>query len=699
MLTARYDPAHVPSPLHATGVRLQTALFALATLVGAALLFLVQPMLGKAVLPGLGGAPFVWVVCLAFFQVGLFLGYLWVHLAATRLTPRVQLLCQLGLVALALALSPLAIEEPPGGTERPALSLFVFLLGGAGLSYFALATTTPLLQRSFTSRTGRAPYALYAVSNAGSLLGLVAYPFVLEPQLSLDAQVQLWTLGFGLYGVLLLFINLLPPSQNAPVEAAGAAGDAAPSQPWTWFALAALPAVLLAAVSNHVTVDVAASPMLWVLMLGIYLISFMVAFAGERWHFPETHRGLWIACSVALPVMLLPGNQVPLPLMLGIPALTLWAGAMLCHGELARRSPEPARLTAFYLWLSAGGACGGGFVAFVAPVIFDGAYELPIALLGIHLLLARLSRRRDRRQAPTGAQRLTWLGVGLAIPLLLGTLYVQVSGAGAVGVLVERSRDFFGPLEVSRTSRSTVLTHGRTHHGKQLHDPELRGEPVAYFGPQSGAGRALRLHAAGRGRAIGVLGLGVGTLAAYARADDRMLFYEISPEVTRLARAHFSYLRDARGEVQVSHGDGRSLLGKEADGSLDVLLLDAFSSDSVPVHLLTVEAFAEYLRALRGDGVLAANVSNRHLAVERVVVGAARAHGLSVVIVESPGDRKRGLSRARWALMARRRELVEALLEGEAGEEAGREVKRVVVREGEEVVWTDRRSGIWGIVE
>jgi protein-L-isoaspartate O-methyltransferase len=666
--------------------------------VGAALLFMVQPMVGRAVLPRLGGAPLVWVVCLAFFQLGLFLGYLLVHLSTAWLSAARQRLLQLTLAGLALAMGPLHLGRRLPAGPSPALSLLAFLAVGVGLAYLTLATTAPLLQLDYARRTGRRPYHLYAISNAGSLLGLLAYPFVVEPSLSLGDQARLWRLGFAVYAGLIGLIALTGRAPGTVAADALEAADPAQAQPGddapspgrsSWFFLSAAPAALLGALSNHITVDVAASPLLWVVALALYLVSFMVAFAGERFHLPELHRGLWIACSVALPVMLLPGNQVPLPMMLGIPLLTLWTGAVLCHGELALRSPHGGRLTAYYVWLSAGGAAGGGFVAFVAPMIFDGHYELPLAVLATHAALAAASRRRDPRQPPSGAQRLTWLGTGLAVPVLLAVLYAQVQGLGQPGEVLERTRNFFGPLEVSQTGKSTILTHGRTHHGKQLRDPALRHQPVAYFGPDSGAGRVLRLHARGRAREIGVIGLGVGTLAAYTRPGDRIRFYEINPEITRLARAHFTYLQQAAGQVQVLHGDGRMLVAAEPPGRYDVLLLDAFSSDSVPTHLLTVEAFALYLRALASDGVLVANVSNRHLAVHRAVVGAARAHALHAVVIESPGDPERGLSRARWALMARDVATLRPMLR--------EPVRRLPV--AHPVAFTDRRSSLWSIVD
>jgi len=647
---------------------------AIASFLGASLVFVVQPMVGRMLLPQLGGAPFVWIVCLAFFQAMLCLAYLWVHLSARIFSLRIQLALQLALVALALWATPLSGFERvlAVGGERPSLSLTLFLLQAVGLAYFALATTTPLLQWVYGRLRGLRPYRLFAFSNAGSFAGLLLYPFGFERLWDLPGQARVWQWGFALYGAALLatVATAFRISRGAPASGLGVAANpaaaATPGARAAVFFLAAAPSALLSAISDQLTVDVAATAFLWVLGLAIYLLTYVLAFASERWHLPRFHRGLWIACSVALPVMLLPGNQVPLPLMLGVPALTLYSGAMLCHSALAERGPEPSALTGYYFLLSAGGAAGGAFVAFAAPALFDGRYELPLTMLAIHLLLALTSRRADPRQPPTGAQRLSWIGSGLATPLLLGTLYAQIVGLGQPGRVLERHRDFFGPLEVSQTARSRVLTHGRTHHGRQLRDPALAALPVAYFGSQSGAGRALRLHRQGRPRSIGVLGLGVGTVAAYAKADDRIAFFEINPEVTRLARRHFSYLETSAAVVRVEHGDGRLLLSSEPEAGFDLLLLDAFSSDSVPIHLLTVEAFGVYLRALAPDGILLANVSNRHLAVHRAVAGAARHHGLAMRIVESRGDRERGIMRARWALLARDGALLEPLLGADA---------------------------------
>jgi hypothetical protein len=457
--------------------------------------------------------------------------------------------------------------------------------------------------------------------------------------------------------------------------------------PWVrWLALSAAPGALLASITNHISVDVPASPLLWVTPLALYLGTFVVAFARDRAPPSQRYAAAWIACTVALPILVLPGNEAHLPVLLGVPLVTLWVGCTICHTELARSRPEPALLTAYYVVVAAGGALGGGFVAFAAPSLFVDHYELMLSMIAVHGLQLYAARRTDRRVAPSGALRLAWLGFGLALPVLVAVLWVQVAGLGRAGHVLARARNFFGPLQVMQTTRVRVLTHGRTDQGQALLDPAHRGEPVGYVGADTGVGRAMRLHAAGRPRTLGVLGLGVGALAAYATPSDRLRFYEINPAVEPLARRFFPFLGATRASTTIVPGDGRLALSLESAGRFDGLVVDAFSCDAVPTHLLTLEAFGVYERALLPDGVLVINVSNRHFQLERVVVGSARAAGLACVVLDSAAASARGLTRARWALLARDRELL-APLRAEDTE----------LPVPDPVVWTDAQSSLLAI--
>jgi hypothetical protein len=631
-------------------------LFAFATFAGAVLSFSVQPLVGRVLLPVFGGTPGVWVTCLALFQLGLLLGYALVHGLVTRVGLRAQVVF-VGLLLLAAGLSgPLRLDvDSLAPSDAPGWTIAVFFARHVALAYVALALAAPLLQRWYTGLTHTEPYHLYAISNAGSFVGLLGYPLVVEPLLDLPAQAATWSTGFLGYaacmaaaGVMVLRADALPPSASKLTA------------PWrsrvNWVLLAAAPSALLGAISNHVTTDVAATPLLWVVPLSLYLATFIVAFSalGLRW--PRVHHGLWIAVTVVMPVLLVPKNQVPLPIMLGAPLLTLYLGASLCHAELAARRPPSEQASGYYLCIALGGALGGGFVGLVAPRVFLHHHELPLAMLAIHTLLLVKALRDNRvNVVPTGEMRLSWLGFGLGVPLLCAALVSQTSVSSIDGQLIARSRNFFGPLRVADMPPMRVLRHGRTNHGMQFLDPARKHEPVAYYGVDSGVSRVLRTFMIDRPRNLGVLGLGVGTLAAYAKSNDQITFYEIDPAVTAMAQRHFTFLKDSATTPRIVHGDGRLLLAAEHDRPpYDVLVIDAFSSDSVPVHLLTHEAFSVYLARLAPGGVLALNVSNRHLSVERAAMGAARAHGLSALMLDTPADIARGYARVRFVLAARK---------------------------------------------
>ena len=661
---------------------------------GAVLSFALQPLVGRHLLPLLGGAPAVWVSCLAFFQLALVVGYLLVHLASRWLSLRVQVVTQAALLLAVLLRGPLTLAGvSAAATLTPVATVGAFMLANVALAYVALATTAPLLQCWYALATAREPYGLYALSNLGSLLGLLAYPLVIEPLLGLNMQARVFCWSFEGYAACALLSGVLV-LRAQPSQRVAAARPARPPvdirastrRAVSWLLLSAAPSALLLATSHHITVDVAPAPLVWVLPLALYLATFVLAFARLRRASSQAWPALLIAGTIAMPILLMPGNQVHLALLLFVPLATLFAGAMVCHGKLAELRPDPSQLTTYYLMIAAGGALGGGFVAFVAPLVFADHYELVLSLLAVHALQLGLPQRRARGLPSTGLQRLAWLGGGLAVPVLLATLWVQAQGLGRAGHMVARSRSFFGSLQVRDTTRTRVLIHGRTDQGQALRAAGRSGEPIAFAGPSSGAGRAFTLHGSGRPRALGVIGLGIGMLAAYATSQDTLRFYEIDPDVILLARRHFDFLRRSRAPLTIATGDGRLTLAREHN-HFDVLALDVFSSDAVPPHLLTVEAFALYAAQLAPDGVLLANVSNRHLSLERVVAGSARANGLACVVLESPGDEAAGLLRARWAVMARDREQLRPLL-GAPARELG---------VPDPVTWTDQRSSLWSI--
>lgn len=632
----------------------------------------------------------MWVSCLAFFQLVLFAGYGFVHWSSQRLSLRAQIGVQAALWLGVVLRGPLLLSQVTSdAAAAPAALVLTFLSQRVALAYFALTTTAPLLQRWYTRAMDHEPYRLYAVSNAGSMLGLLAYPFVIEPWLTLREQARAWSFGFYVYVALMLITValVLHGERGAVREPEARAPDVTTRSAWNWLLLSAAPSALLVAISNHITVDIAATPLLWVLPLVLYLTTFIVAFARPSAHSTELYSAALIACVVALPVLLMPGMQARLPVLLGVPLATLFLGALVCHQKLAEQRPVPAQLTAYYAVIAAGGALGGGFVAFVAPWIFVDRYELPLTLLAVFALQLGFSRREDRKLAPTGAQRLAWIGFGLAAPILIATLWVQVHALGRPGTVIARTRNFFGPLQVLDTEPLRVLVHGRTDQGQALRAAGHEREPIAYYGPEAGIGRALRLHATQHPRKLGFVGLGAGALASYARAQDSVRFYEINPDIVVLARRYFQFLSGTRARTSIVVDDGRLALARD-EQRFDLLVLDVFSSDAVPSHLLTVEAFTLYLQRLAPDGLLLVNVSNRYLRVERVVAGSARTHGLAYVVLESAADHARGLARSRWAIMSRDRNELTPLLYAPATK----------IDVPDPVAWTDDFSSLPSIV-
>jgi SAM-dependent methyltransferase len=673
-----------------------TSLFAVVVGLGAFLLFQVQLVLGKQLLPWFGGTSAVWTTCLLFFQAALLAGYAWAHLVVGRLSARRQGDVHLSLVGLAVALvawrafawpSPITPGEwaRPSSPEAPIRAILGLLGSTVGLPFVVLAATSPLLQAWFARlKPGASPFWLFALSNAGSLTGLLSYPLLVEPLASVRAQGWLWSLAFAGYAVGVASCAVAAGRDKRP---AGLADPSGPGQPKSlgmtglWMALAFFPSVMLAAVTSHLTQEVAAVPLLWMVPLALYLLSFILSFA-----WPDAPRPTWrvaLAAATALAAFGLQGAQG----WAATPRVSLWCAilfvyGMAGHGELARLRPTPERLTGYYLAIATGGALGGLLNAVVAPLVFTGYWELhlgilagPVAVIVASAIADPLSPnggsspdsdgapREDRTAA--GARQLR-MGAILATALLGVTLAVDVVGERE-GVEVA-TRGFYGVLRVVREEAGEPdellkLLHGRICHGTQLASPRRRAEATTYFGPTSGVGLALRLHprrVAGRPMRVGVIGLGVGTLAAWSRPGDAFRFYELDPAVARLSAGTepvFTYLRDAAGEVTVALGDGRLVLEREPPQAYDVLVVDAFSSDAIPTHLLTREAFAAYLRHLAPGGVLAVHVTNRYVDLKPVVRGAARALGLEAEHVPS-FENGTGWS-SDWMLVARDRALLD----------------------------------------
>jgi hypothetical protein len=652
----------------------------------ALLLFVAQPMLAKWLLPAFGGTPGTWAACMLFFQLMLLLGYGYAHalswLGSARAALGLHALLALAAAGSALVSMPLMAADAARWLA-PSLRIPWLLFVQVGPAYLLVSSTAPLLSRWAAQLGAALPHRLYAVSNAGSLLGLLGYPWLIEGLLPIAEQYRLWAFGcfgFGLVsaGCALHTLVQLPVQPPQPFAAESPPSRAARLY---WAFCAFVPSVFLLAVTNHITIDVAAVPLLWVVPLALYLLSFIAAFAGRVGAWRGWLVPLWIVLSIGLGYNAIAEGSSSLARQLTCSLGALLTAALLCHDALVRARPAASQLTGFYLWIAVGGAAGGVFVTLCAPSIWNDYYELELASALTYVVLLVSLRREPQR-------RWLWAGVGLYLPLLAAAIGLRAFALGSTGHVLERRRSFLGSLRVTELQVGRILTHGRIRHGMQLSDPRRALWPTMYFGAGTALARVFETHATGRARRIGVVGLGVGTIAAYGRAGDTLRFYELDPNVRDIASHWFSFLRDTPARTEFALGDGRWLLAHEPAQRFDVLVLDAFASDSVPAHLLTREAFEIYQRHLAPDAVLLANVSNRHLAVDRVVRAAAHDRGLACEVVETPADADRFVSKVRWAVMTRE----PAQLARELGP------MQTMQNMQSEVLWTDARASLWSIV-
>ena len=622
-------------------------LYGAAIFLSAFLLFAVQPIFAKLILPWFGGTAAVWTTCLVFFQVALLAGYFYAYAIARRLKPSLQFLLHATLLAAALFVLPIlpAAHWKPDGTGNPEWQILALLTVVLGLPYFLLSTTGPLLQ-AWIARAwpGSEPYRLFALSNAGALLALLAYPILIEPSIPTRAQALIWSATFAGFAVLCVAAAWISRAGEAKPQAAA---DPASGGKLMWVALAAGGSMLLLAITNQLTQNVAAVPFLWVIPLAIYLLTFILCFESTRWYRRSIFLRL-LAMGLGAVAYAIYDIQFSDAIVIAVPifGFGLFAGCMFCHGELSLRRPPRDQLTVFYLMIALGGALGAIFVGLVAPATLSGIYELPIALLFVAALALWLTWRAG------WSQRLLWSVATILMAVAVGA-QVRAYHMNVVRV----TRNFYGALRVIETPSVRTLYHGTVKHGSQFLAPERRSWPTTYYGPPSGVGLALRFCCDGPKR-VGVVGLGAGTVSAYGQPGDRFHFYEINPAVVELAKTEFSYLRDTPATADVALGDARLTLEREPPQNLDVLVLDAFSGDAIPVHLLTREAFALYLRHLKPEGIIAVHVSNQYLDLTPVVGQLADFYGLTAIVVHSDKDPERELSSATWVLLTRSRDFL-----------------------------------------
>jgi hypothetical protein len=710
--------------------------FVISMFVSATLLFLVEPMMAKMALPLLGGSPAVWNTCLVFFQAVLLAGYLYVYAATKWLGRRTQIVLHLALAFTALAILPLRI---PAGWEPPAQSSPVFwiltmLSVAVGLPFFVLSASTPMLQRWFSQsgdKQASDPYFLYAASNAGSLVGLLGYPFLLEPTMRLSLQSHFWSYGYALYLALAVACSVLV-WRTQPGFAASSTGstenavETEPKDIWRqrlrWIALAFVPSSLMMGVTTALTTDVPAIPLFWVLPLAIYLLSFVLVFAKRQLiphEWPVRRLPFFILAS------LIPGLckiQLPLLTLILLYLVTLLAAALVCHGELARSRPSVSRLTEFYLWISFGGVLGGIFNALIAPVVFSTVVEFPLVLVFAALLRSPLGSEPPTPAKAASAQRNDWLlpialglcmaaaflglpraGVALADPLAIVIFSVSMLWClsfgqrplrFAVGVvallaastlytpnlgrLLDVQRNFFGVLRVtdSPNGKLRYFIHGATLHGSQNLDPAKSREPLAYYTVSGPAGSILRAFQAKTFQSSSgdlrkpnwaVVGLGAGSMACYLQPGESLTYYEINPAVKSIALdpRYFTFLQQCAPAAQIILGDARLKLRDAQDGGYDLIVLDAFSGDMIPMHLVTREALALYLRKLAPGGMLAFHTSNLYLRLVPTLAALANDAGLVCLVDEDnpipQAQKDAGKFPSEWLVMARSRDDLGAL--------------------------------------
>jgi hypothetical protein len=660
-------------------------------------------MMGRYILPWFGGGPAVWTGCLLFFQTFLLAGYAYAHWLGSSPSVRSQVRVHVAMLAASLLLLPIAPRADmwrAGSTADPLVRILILLTVTVGGPYFLLSSTGPLLQRWFTlGESRKPPWRLYALSNFGSFLALLAYPFVFEPFLRLRTQGWIWSALYVLFAAACAFAAWRVRAAGTLEAAAGEKADlaAAPSVATVlfWLGLSIFGSILLVATTNQISEDIAVSPFLWVAALAIYLLTFVLAFESDRFY----RRTLFaIAAGIAAPAAcMLQAASIGIPLrpQLAVYLLAQFVVCMLCNGELARSRPSPRYLTSFYLTIAAGGALGGAFVALLAPRVFTEFSEYPIGLAGACLLgfvgwlrTGALSQWTSRNLA---------VRVPLMALLIGGLTAIVATGAGGKPGALASVRNFYGILRVMERKDNNgpfrELQHGRTRHGIEYLDLSRRDWPTSYYGPHSGV--AIALNALGQPkRRIAVVGLGTGTLAAWGRAGDTFRFYEINPDVEPIARSWFWFLRDSKARTEVVLGDARVQLGRElAAGQsqdFDLIAVDAFSGDSIPMHLLTTECADIYRRRLTSGGVLALHISNRVLNLDPVARGMARYLGWTAVQISSVDDSKTGESSSRWVLIT-----------SDAGflERAGLSQRASGWSDSAPITWTDDFASLWQVLK
>lgn len=749
--------------------RLLPALFGLTLFVSAGLLFVVEPMIAKMVLPLMGGTPAVWNTCMMFFQALVLAGYLYAHLSSSRLQLGRQVLLHGAILLAACVFLPLSVSRRliPSGETNPAGVVLVLLLASVGLPFFVLASSAPLLQKWFV-RTGhhtvKDPYFLYSAGNVGSMAALISYPTIIEPGLPLKEQSLFWGVGFGLLIALTVSCayfalrNKRHPDRSADADGSTANTEhieitAPPDglQRLRWIALSFVPSSLMIGLTSFLSTDVAAIPLFWVIPLSFYLLSFILVFANMPRPIHRILLRVAPAAIIAIMFINIPMTKPDIWIIFSANLAVFFIVAMACHGELAMSRPSTQHLTEFYLWMSAGGVMGGVFNALVAPMVFTSITEYPMAfVLAAFLVPLPRGKTAARRGAPAdmlldfllpallgvitfwliaewplwnvdlpffhklsknAAEKLRVI-ITYGIPALVcfGLFFMKRrlrSGLGVAAIalaiiinsewkedIVHKERSFFGVIKVSNDSEHEYrwLVHGTTQHGKQSLDPSCALEPLTYYHRQGPIGQVFGAFSGARRKTdVALVGLGAGTLASYGRRGQHLTFYEIDPAIKRIATdpSMFTYMQGCKADWKVIIGDARLKLEEAGDGKYGLIVIDAFSSDAIPVHLLTREALKLYVSKLDATGVLAIHISNKYLDLEPVIERLSRDAGLAALSQNDNNESTKGKYRSHWVIMARKEADFSSLRN---------DARWVKLRSGEQsAVWTDDFSNVLSV--
>ena len=675
---------------------------AVATLLSAFLVFQIQPVISKMILPWFGGGPAIWTSCMMFFQLMLLAGYAYAYSINRFLSLKAQVMVHMSLVIMGLLFLPIIPDEiwKPTDGSQPTMRILSVLLAHVGLPYFLLSATAPLLQAWYAAKVpGKIPYRLYALSNAGSLFALLSFPFLIEPLMSSSMQAYVWAGGFIAFamfcaGMTAIILGSADPHRIPSVDPASdttTARDGSASESgkvtfkgWcSWLAFAALGSFALLAISNHICLEMTVSPLMWVLPLSLYLLTFIINFEFPQWYKPR----LWAMGTIVAIVVFAYINHDSLDAMdkffpssnddilwtdysdsivwqTSMSLISLFFICMLCHGELVRRKPHSRYLTSFYMAMATGGAAGGMTVAVLCPILFSSFLETQIILvagLDLACLLPLLLSWQKNSQGSAAQKRRLAISCLASIGIGISGSWLVFSGNwnGANKGTVIQCRNFYGVLRVDLEQAGPSepgkgLYYGHTLHGFQFNSKELAGKPTTYYSRDSGLGVAIRkLGKKDDALRIGIVGLGAGTTAAYGRRGDHYHFYEINPDVVALARSPFTYLSNSDAEIEITLADARVAMERQPGQNFDLLALDAFSGDAIPAHLLTMEAFKIYEKHLRKGGIIAIHISNRYLNLYPVVAGLAEGNGYRMICIDTDYDDSNGQDEASssWCLL------------------------------------------------